>query len=159
MTNSSRNKLDALAATQERIGGAEVYSAEEVQEIVEITAASGAAKSVWPIQKHVVVRSKSKKEVKLAAASGSANRVEGGAKLEFILEGKKCYVKRPLASVSAIVEGGSKVAFGQHESYIENEGTGQRILMSRKKGVFSVQLNAVSRSKAKEKASVFKRLA
>ena len=81
---------------------------------------------VWPILKKGVVRTKSKKEVE---ASGT--RVEGDAKLEFMREGKKCCaksldadVKRPLASVSAIVDEGSKVVFGQQELYIENESTG-----------------------------------
>ena len=56
-------------------------SVEEVQEIAEITADSGAAKRVWQMQKNGVVRTKSKKEVKLATASGSAMWVEGDAKL------------------------------------------------------------------------------
>ena len=110
-----------------RIGGDR--SVEEVQEIVEVIDSS-AANCVWPVQKNGVVRSKSKKEVKLAAASGSAIRVEGDAKLEFMREGEQCCmkfwdadVKRSLASVSAIVDGGSKVVFGQQESYIENEST------------------------------------
>ena len=60
-----------------------------VQEIWEVTVGSRAAKCVWPIQKKGVVRTNSKKEVTLAAASGSASRVEVDAKLEFIWEGKK----------------------------------------------------------------------
>ena len=62
-------------------------------------------------------------------------------------------VKILLAFVSAIVNGGSKVVFGQLESYIENESMGRRIP---EKGVFVVQLNAVDRSKAQEESSVFK---
>ena len=86
----------------------------------------------------------SKKEVKLAAANGSAIRVEGDAKLEFIREGTKwCMmfldadVNRQLASVSAIVDGGSKVVLGKQPT-LKNESTGQRIPMSRTKGVFVV---------------------
>ena len=47
--------------------------------------------------------------------------------------------------------------FGQQESYIEGEGFGQRIPMSQTKGVFVVQLNAVTGSEAKEKTSDFRR--
>ena len=49
--------------------------------------------------------------------------MEGDAKLEFMREGKKCCmkfleadVKRPLPSVSVIVDRGSKVVLGQQES-------------------------------------------
>ena len=45
-------------------------------------------------------------------------------------------VKRPLASVSAIVDEGNVVVFGQHESFIENVRMGQRIPMCRRNGVF-----------------------
>ena len=50
-------------------------------------------------------------------------------------------VKRQLASVSAIVDGGNVVVFGQHESFIENVSTGQRIPMCRRNGVFVVRLD------------------
>ena len=80
-TNSRRNQFDALTSIQEELEETEMNCVEEVQETVEITVVSGAATSVWPIQKSGVVRSKSKKEVKLAAGSGSAMRVEGDEKL------------------------------------------------------------------------------
>ena len=58
---------------------------------------------------------------------------------------KKCNVKfsdadikRPLASVSAIVDEGNIVVLGPQDSYIENTSTRQRIRMSRRKGVFVV---------------------
>ena len=41
-------------------------------------------------------------------------------------------VRRPLASVSAIVVEGNVVVFGQHESFIENGSTGQRIPVCKK---------------------------
>ena len=44
-------------------------------------------------------------------------------------------VKRPLASVSAIVDEGNVVVFGQHKSFIENVSTGQRIPMCRRNRV------------------------
>ena len=99
---------------------------------------AGAAKSVWPSRKKGVERTKSTRTVKLAAANGSPIRAEGDARLEFVRDGKKCSVKfldadveRPLASVSAIVDEGNVVVFGQHESFIENTNTGRRIPMSR----------------------------
>ena len=153
----------------------EVNAVEAVQEIVEITESSGAAKSVWPSRKTGVERTKSARAVKLAAANGSSIRVEGDPKLEFIRDGRKCSkkfldadVKRPLASVSANVDEGNVVVFGQHESFIENT-TGQRIPMCRRNGVFVMRLDAQPRQKAaksvrfteentNERTSVFNRL-
>ena len=135
-TDSGRNKFDALASvdSQDESEETKVNSVEVAQEIADTTVDSSAAKSVWPIQKKGVVRTKSQKEVKMAAACGSAIRVEGDAKLEFLREGKRCCMKcldadvnRPLASVSSIVDDGNKFVFGQQESYIENESTGLKI--------------------------------
>ena len=50
-------------------------------------------------------------------------------------------VKRPLASASANVDEGNVVVFGQHESFIENLSTGQRIPMCRRNGVFVMRLD------------------
>ena len=60
-----------------------------VQEIVEITVDSGAAKSVRPIRMKGVARPNATKTVRLAAASGSPIHVEGDVRLEFVREGKK----------------------------------------------------------------------
>ena len=134
---SRRNRFLALTAI-ESDDDEEVNAIETVQEVVEVTVDSGAAKSVWLSRKKGVERTKSKKAVKLAAANGSPIRFEGDARLEFIRDGMKCSmkfldadVKRPLASVSAIVDEGNVVVFGQHESFIENVSTGQRIPMCR----------------------------
>ena len=142
-----RNRFLALTAV-ESDDDEEVNAIETVQEVVEITVDSVAAKSVWPSRKKGVGRTKSKKAVKLAAANGSPIRVEGDARLEFIRDGMKCSmmfldadVKRPLASVSAIVDEGNVVVFGQHESFIENVSTGQRIPMCKRNGVFVMQLD------------------
>ena len=144
---SRRNQFLALTAI-ESDDDEEVNAIETVQEVVEITVDSGAAKSVWPSRKKGDERTKSKKAVKLAAANGSPIRVEGDARLEFIRDGMKCSmkfldadVKRPLASVSAIVDEGNVVVFGQHESFIENVSTGQRIPMCRRNGVFVMRLD------------------
>ena len=50
-------------------------------------------------------------------------------------------VKRPLASVSAIVDEGNVVVCGQHESFIENVSAGQRIHMCRRNGAFVKRLD------------------
>ena len=133
-----------LASIQEELEETEVDSVEEVQEIVEITVDFSAADPAERLRA-------SESEVKLAAANGSAIGVKSDAKLEFIREGKKsCMrfldadVKRPLASVSGIKDGGDKVAFGQQESYIENESTCQKVSTGQQKNVFVVQLNAVT---------------
>ena len=146
-STSRRNRFLALT-TIESDDDEEVNAIETVQEVVEITVDSGAAKSVWPSRKKGVERTKSKKAVKLAAANGSPIRVEGDARLEFIRDGMKCSlkfldadVKRPLACVSAIVDEGNVVVFGQHESFIENVSTGQRIPMCRRNGVFVMRLD------------------
>ena len=108
-STSRRNRFFALTAI-ESDDDEKVNAIESVQEEVEITVDSG-AKSVWPSRKRGVERTKSKKAVKLAAANGSPIRVEGDARLDFILDGMKCSmkfldadVKRLLASVSAIVD-------------------------------------------------------
>ena len=49
-------------------------------------------------------------------------------------------VKRPLASVSAIVDQGNRVVFDPHEPYVENVTTGQRLPMVRRRGVFVMEL-------------------
>ena len=143
---SRRNRFFALTAI-ESVDDEEVKAVETVQEVVEVTVDSGAAKSVWPSRKKGVERTKSKKAVELAAANGSPIRVEGDARLEFIRDGMKSMkfvgadVKRPLASVGAIVDKGNGVVFGLHESFIENVSTGQRIPMCRRNGVFVMRLD------------------
>ena len=89
---SRRNRFLALTAI-EIDDDEEVNAIETVQEVVEITVDSGAAKSIWPSRKKGVERTKSKKAVKLAAANGSPIRVEGDARLEFIRDGMKCSMK------------------------------------------------------------------
>ena len=58
-------------------------------------------------------------------------------------------MKRPLASVSAIVDQGNIVVFGPTASYVEQAATGQRIPMVRRKGVFVLKLKAVNGKKDK----------
>ena len=50
-------------------------------------------------------------------------------------------VQRPLLSVSATVDQGNVVVFGQHESFIENVSTCQRNPMCMKNGLFMMRLD------------------
>ena len=127
-----------------------------VEETVEVTVDSGASRSVWPMAKKGARRSPLKKQVKLAAANGTEIAVRGEAELVFDQLGKRCSmgfldadVKRPLASVSAIVDQGNRVVFGPDACYVEHVATGQRMPMARKKGVFVLELKAITGDKAK----------
>ena len=71
----------------------------------------------------------------LAAASGSAIRVEGDAKLEFVRGGRKCSMKfldadvtRPMASVSAILDEGNRSSVRFDTGHV---ATGRNIPMCR----------------------------
>ena len=75
-----RNKFDVLNLTESRQELEKVNAVDMVQEIVEITVDSGAAKSVWLIRERGVLGTKATKTVRLAVASGSPIRVEGDAR-------------------------------------------------------------------------------
>ena len=49
-------------------------------------------------------------------------------------------VKKPLASVGAIVDGGSRVVFDADGSFIEDKITGERIALTRKDGTFVMEM-------------------
>ena len=49
-------------------------------------------------------------------------------------------VKKPLASVVAIVDGGNRVIFDADGSFIENKATGERIALKRKNGTFMMEM-------------------
>ena len=49
-------------------------------------------------------------------------------------------VKKPLASVGAIVDGGNRVIFDADGSFIENKATGERIALKRKDGTFMMEM-------------------
>ena len=51
-------------------------------------------------------------------------------------------VKRPFSSKSAIVDEGNVAVSGQHESFIENTNTAEKIPMCRRNGVFVMRLDA-----------------
>ena len=99
------------------------------------------------MRKRCVERSKSKRIVRLAAANGSALRVEGDAKLEFVHGGRQCCmkflvadVKRPVASVSAIGD--------FPESCNEHVATSQKIPMCRNRDVPILRLDSRPNAKS-----------
>ena len=100
--------------------------------------------------------------------------MEEDGKLELSWNGEKCIVSflradllRPLASEISIGDGGNIVVIGPWDSYIENRSTGQRMPMSRRNGVFVMQLKAVPSTHATRMVrfhepkmnSIFRRLA
>ena len=135
--------------------GEEVHSVEtvwpigsvEVNEVVEVTIDSGAAKSVWPISKNGVTRRKARENIKLMAANGSPIKVEGEAILNFTRGETRCEMKfldadvrKPLGAVSAIVDQGNTVVFSKGRSYIKSDTTGERIPVVRSGGTYVIQV-------------------
>ena len=59
-------------------------------------------------------------------------------------------VKRPLGSVSAMVDGGNRVVFSKGGSYVENEVTKEKIPMRRKGGVYVMELEGINMVKEEE---------
>ena len=125
---------------------------EDVQEVVEVTIDSGAARSVWPRKKKGVTRRKIAGRLpKLRAANGTEIKVEGEATLNFEMNGKRCGmtfldsdVKKPLGAVSAMEDAGNTVVFSRKWGrYIENDETGERIMMDRVKGTYVMKVNAM----------------
>ena len=49
-------------------------------------------------------------------------------------------VKRPLGAAAAMVDAGNTVVFSRKGSYIENDDTGERIPLVRKRGVFVMKI-------------------
>ena len=103
---------------------------ESVNEVVEVTIDSGAGRNVWPKEKKVPGKFMPlKKKVKLVAANGCPIDVHG-------VTG----VKKPLASVGAIVDGGYRVIFDVDGTFIENKVIGERIVLKRKDGIFMMEM-------------------
>ena len=122
---------------------------EPVNEVVDVTIDSGAGRNVWPKGKKVPGKLMPlKKKVKLVAANGSPIDVHGEKTIEFQINGgRRCAmnylvtgVKKPLASVGAIVDGGNRVIFDADGSFIENKATGERIALKRKDGTFMMEM-------------------
>ena len=138
----------------------EMDVAEAVDEVVEITVDSGAARSVWPKRKKGVKRKNIEgKKPKLAAANGTNIEVQGEALLEFNLGGRKCGmkfldadVKKPLVAVSAMQDEGNTVVFSKKwGSYVENDFTGERIPLERRGGTYVMILEGAAKNDGKGK--------
>ena len=147
-----KNQFDVLEVEEE--------AEEEIDEVVEVTVDSGAARSVWPRRKKGVRRQKIQgKKPKLAAANGTSIEVDGEALLEFKMSGKRCGmrfldadVKKPLGAVSAMVDEGNTVVFSRKwGSYVENDETSERIPMIRKGGTYVMLLEGIVDQEAKQK--------
>ena len=95
-----------------------------------------------------------KKKVKLVAANGSPIEVHGEKTIEFQIDGgKRCAmnylvtgVKKPLASVGAIVDASNRAVFDADMSFIENKVIGERIDLKRQDGTFMMEMQ-VERTK------------
>ena len=123
----------------------EVNEVEEMNEVVEITVDSVAARSVWPKKKKGVQRKAiNGRKPRLAAANGTNIDVQGEALFEFDMKGRKCGmkfldadVKKPLVAVSAMEDEGNTVVFSKKwGSYVENDETGERIPLERRGGTY-----------------------
>ena len=165
----TRNRFDALQmeseedevnAVEEANEVDEMSVAEAVDEVVEITVDSGAARSVWPKKKKGVKRKNIQgRKPKLAAANGTNIEVQGEALLEFNLRGRKCGmkfldadVKKPLVAVSAMEDEGNTVVFSKKwGSYVENDQTGERILLERRGGTYVMILEGAAQKDGKPK--------
>ena len=128
----------------------------EVNEVVEVTIDSGAAKSVWQINKNGVTRQKAIENVRLMAANGSPIKVEGEAILNFTRGDTRCEMKfldaevrKPLGAVSAIVDQGSIVVFSRVGSYIRSDATGEVIPVVRSGGTYVIQVEAATKETTK----------
>lgn len=117
----------------------------------EITVDSGAGKNVWPRnRKEGGKMEKLAKGVRLMAANGQEMKVDGEKVVKFQAgDQMRCGlkflvtdVKKPLAAVSAIVDGGNVCVFGPGPwgSFIQNVATGERIFMERKKGTYVIKV-------------------
>lgn len=139
----------------------------DVDEVIEVTIDSGAAKSVWPRRKGRVTRTKIiGKRPRLAAANGSPIEVYGEAELVFERGGGRrggmifvdANVNKPLAAVSAMVDEGNSVVFSKKwGSYVVNDATGENIELVRrgcdregKGGTFAMVLECME-TKTKKK--------
>ena len=145
-----KNAFEILKDDLEELEEVEIMQVEASKRMEEITVDSGAGRSVWPKGKKVVGKVKQlKQQVKLHAANGTNIPVHGEKEVQFKVNGRQCGmgflitdVKKPLAAVSALVDAGSTVVFGQGPwgSYIVNNATGERIYMKRRKGTYYIEV-------------------
>ena len=112
-----------------------------------VTVDSGAEDSVWPAThvdwENVVETEESRKGIGFVTANGGRMNNYGGTKVEFVKDGKRKSMnfqvtdcKKPLASVSKIVDKGNRVVFDAEGSYIENKVTGEILKLERERGTY-----------------------
>ena len=112
-----------------------------------VTVDSGAEDSVWPAPhvcwNKVAASEDSAKGIGFVAANGEKMYNYGTTQVAFKKDGKVKTMnfsvtdcKKPLASVSKIVDRGNRVVFDDDESYILNKKTGEKILLERERGTY-----------------------
>ena len=112
-----------------------------------MTVDSGAEDSVWPAShvcwEEVEETEESINGVGFVAANGTRMENYGKTKKKFKKDGKEKAMnfavtdcKKPLASVSKIVDKGNRVVFDEEESFIENKKTGEKIMLERERGTY-----------------------
>jgi hypothetical protein len=128
----------------------EINNVDKLQKITrkgKVTVDSGAEDSVWPAThvdwEKVVETEESRKGIGFVTANGGRMNNYGGTKVEFVKDGKHksmCFqvtdCKKPLASVSKIVDKGNRVVFDAEGSYIENKKTGEIMKLERERGTY-----------------------
>ena len=127
-----------------------------------ITIDSGAAESVLPrdMLKEVQLRESagSKASVKYIAANGSRMPNLGEKKVHFKtksgMESNMVFqvtdARKPLASVSKIVEKGNRVVFSPTGSYIENIQTGKKAALEEANGTYHLDVKYLSEGFARQ---------
>ena len=102
------------------------------------------------------------KKVKLMAANCQEMPVEGEKVVKFEVDGKKCGMKflvtdtkKPLAAVSSIVDEGNVVVFGPGPwgSLIQNVQSGEKIMMTRRKGTYVIAVDFLGGEKKKSRVA------
>ena len=112
-----------------------------------VTVDSGAEDSVWPSSHvswgNVSPSEDSQKGIGFVAANGERMPNYGTTEVAFEKDGKLRKMnfsvtdcKKPLASVSKIVDKGNRVVFDEDESYILNKKTGEKIALERDRGTY-----------------------
>jgi hypothetical protein len=155
----SRNKLECKEINNVDKG--------KVRRKGKVTVDSGAEDSVWPATHvdwdKVIETEESRKGIGFVAANGGRMNNYGGTKVEFVKDGKRKSMsfqvtdcKKPLASVSKIVDKGNRVVFDSEGSYIQNKETGEIMKIERERGTY-VMIVEYETSEEVAKASGFTR--
>ena len=142
--------LVEFSRTSGKCESKEINNVDKLQKITrkgKVTVDSGAEDSVWPAThvdwEKVVETEESRKGIGFVTANGGRMNNYSGTKVEFVKDGKHksmCFqvtdCKKPLASVSKIVDKGNRVVFDAEGSYIENKKTGEIMKLERERGTY-----------------------